>query len=109
MVNPACAAVRVALLAPDGNAGEVVVTGGPGGDAERDHYAFPFRAMWPVARAVHAIHEVMGYFMRHGVSQVVVEIGRKHPRVVADHALPGYHVPAELAGGQPAQVEPDLD
>ncbi|MDO9371958.1 MAG: hypothetical protein Q7U07_05130 [Gammaproteobacteria bacterium] len=55
------------------------------------------------------VHEVVGHFMRHGVSQVVIEIGREHPRVVADHALPGYRVPAELAGGQPAQVEPDLN
>ena len=102
MVAAASTAVGVALLAADGDAGEVVVTGGLGRYAERDHYSLPFRAVWSVARAMDAIDEVMGYFMRYGVSQVMIEIGGKHPRVVADYALSSDGVPAELTGRQAA-------
>lgn len=78
----------MALLAPDGNTGEAVVTCSLGSDTKRDHHALPLRAVRPAVRAMHAMHEVMGHFMRHSICQMVAELSREHPGVVANHPLP---------------------
>ena len=53
-----------------------------------------------------AVDQVMGYFMRHGVVEMMGEVGGEYPRVVANHALPGTQGPAELAGGLAPKIEP---
>lgn len=106
LVGTTGAAVTVALLSPHRHAAEAVVAGSFRDHAECPHHPPPLRPMRSGMGAVQPMHQIVRHFMCHGVGEVILKIGREHPRIIANHTRLPQSLPAELPRRYSAEVKP---
>jgi|GEM_PF-5620305 len=101
----AAAVVTMASLLAPRQAAEVEIKGYGGLDTECAHNALPLSTMGPHAPPwPGSIDSIMGHLMRYRGGEVLLEITREYPGVVADQAV--IATTDELTGTAPGEIEP---
>nr|WP_241546831.1 hypothetical protein [Thiohalobacter thiocyanaticus] len=95
----------MAPLTAHRNTVKCIAAGGPGGDAEGAHQHPPLPSVRRHPAEI-CVNQVMRHLVRHRFIQVMCQVDREHPGVVADTDM--IQLQAELPRRAAAQIEADL-